>query len=296
MNRSIKYFLLCTVFFLIFGCTSKKDVFVGDTVDIEDYKRPANVVRYEWAFDTKPPVSRLDPRDFIPSNYHPNVTFIPDVPGRYTVRLTMIDREGNVTHKNFIFEAEAQPDYLADIEKKKQAEKETEEKKVEKKSPPPPKIVEVPKVVEKVILKKETITKIPNEWKKAPQPGESLEDIEQEPAYITKSSTEIIEEDGGSTKKVSETSEKTADKKKEIPSEAKYTLQVSSSTVKSYAEEFRDKLLDRGYDAFIQTAVVEGVKRYRIRVGYYSTYNDAKNARLKMLDKTEFEPWIDRIR
>ena len=293
MNRSGKLFLLCTVFFMIFGCSSRKSVFVGDTVDIEDYKRPANVVKYEWAFDTKPPTSRLDPRDFIPSNYHPNVTFIPDAPGPYTVRLTMITRDGNVKHKNFAFIAEAQPDYLADIEKEPEAEQKAQ--KAEKASPPPPKIIEVPKVVEKVVEKKTTVTKIPNEWKKAPKPGENPEDIEQEPAYITRTETEIIED--GKKKKAEAPAEKPAPPAdRTIPADAEYTLQVSSSTVRAYAEEFRDKLRARGYEAFIQTAEVEGVKRYRIRVGYYSTYSAAKNARRQMLDTTDMEPWIDRIR
>ncbi len=298
MNRSKKLLLLCTAFLLIISCSSKKDVFVGDTVDIEDYKRPGNVVQYQWAFDTKPPSSRLDPRDFIPSNYHPNITFIPDVPGRYTVRLTMVTRDGSATHKNFIFDAEARPDYLADIEKQQEeAKKEAavKDKKAEKAPPPPPKIVEVPKVVEKVVHKKETVTKTPNEWKTAPKPGQDPEDIEQEPAYFTKTRTEVIG-DEKSAKKASAGTETSSGPEKTVPGDARYTLQVSSSTVRKYAEAFRDKLLDQGYDAFIQTAEVEGIKRYRIRVGYYSTYGAAKKARQEMLDTTDMEPWIDRIR
>ncbi|MBW6457888.1 MAG: SPOR domain-containing protein [FCB group bacterium] len=287
MNKTTKLILFCTAFFMLSGCTSKQKVFVGDPVDIDNYKRPANVLKYQWAFDTKPPSSRLDPRDFIPSNYHPNVTFIPDSRGRYIVRLTMISTEGNVLHKNFVFDAELQPDYLAAIEKPKKEEPEA------KPVPPPaPKIVEVPKVVEKVILHKTTITKTPNEWLEAPKPGEKLEDIKQDPPFITEAVTEVIEE---SKTPVVKTAAPVV-REQGIPKDAVYTLQVSSTTVEAFAIEFRDKLRARGYDAFIQTTVIDGSTRYRIRTGYYKSYEDAQRARQQMINNTEYEPWIDRIK
>lgn len=291
MNKSTKLILLCMALFMLGACTSKQNVFVGDPVDIDNYKRPANVLKYQWSFDTKPPSSRLDPRDFIPSNYHPNVTFIPDTRGRYIIRLTMISTEGNVLHKNFVFDAEAQPDYLAAIEKPKKEEPKPEPE--PKPLPPPtPRIVEVPKTVEKVVLHKTTITKTPNEWIEAPKPGEKLEDIKQEPPFITESVTKVIEESKTPVVKTSTPQVR----EQEIPRDAIYTLQVSSTTVEAFAIEFRDKLRARGYDAFIQTAVIDGSTRYRIRTGYFSSYEDARRARQRMIDNTEYEPWIDRLK
>ena len=296
MSKSIKLMLTVLTFFMILECSVNQGVLVGDKVDIENYKRPGNIVKYQWSFDTKPVTSRLDPRDFIPSNYHPNVTFIPDVPGRYIVRLTMINNEGSVLHKNFVYTADAQPDYLATIEKPK----ETPKKKVT--SVQEPKIIEVPVVTEKIVTKKTTITKTPNEWLTAPKPGESLEEVKQEPAFTEKSVTEVIED----TKKpvVLEpkvvksptTSESKPVVKTDVTENAKYTLQVSSSTVEAYAEEFKDKLVARGYDAFIQKAEVDGVMRYRIRVGHFVTYDEAKAYRQTMIETTEFEPWVDKIK
>ena len=189
MNKSIKLLLTILAFFMIVGCSGNRDVFVGDTVDIENYNRPSNIVKYQWSFDVKPPSSRLDPRDFIPSNYHPNVTFIPDVPGRYIVRLTMINNEGTVSHKNFVFEANPQLNYLSSIETKKE-----EVDKPAATTTPSPKIVEVPVVTEKIVHKKTTVIKKPNEWLSAPKPGQNPEELQQEPAYTTTSKTEVIEE------------------------------------------------------------------------------------------------------
>lgn len=293
MNKSIKLMLAVLAFFMIIGCSGNQGVLIGDTVDIENYNRPANIVKYQWSFDTKPPTSRLDPRDFIPSNYHPNVTFIPDVPGRYIVRLTMINNEGSVLHKNFLYTADRQPDYLANIEKDEPVKT---VKKV-KTTPQAPKIIEIPVVTEKTILTKTTVTKTPNEWQAAPKPGQNPEEIEQEPAYSTKSVTEVIEEKKEPL--VMETKEVVSSPTVSITSvniDAKYTLQVSSSTVEAFAVELKDKLIAQGYDSFIQKAEVEGIMRYRIRVGHFTTYNEAKAYRLKMLNETDFEPWIDKIK
>lgn len=238
---------------------------------------------------------KADPRDFIPSNYHPNVTFIPDVPGRYIVRLTMINNEGSVLHKNFVYTADAQPDYLAGIEETKSMPKK------QVKSTPEPKIIEIPVVTEKVITKKTTVTKTPNEWLTAPKPGENPEEVKQEPAYTEEAVTEVIEEAKKPVvlgEKVVENSPIVENKpvtKEVYLKNAKYTLQVSSSTVEAYAIEFRDKLIARGFDAFIQKAEVEGILRYRIRVGHFVSYEEAKAYRQKMIETTEFEPWVDKI-
>ena len=296
MSKSIKLLLTVLTFFMILGCSANQGVLVGDKVDIENYKRPGNIVKYQWSFDTKPVTSRLDPRDFIPSNYHPNVTFIPDVPGRYIIRLTMINNEGSVIYKNFVYTADAQPDYLSGVENTKSLPK----KKVVK--APEPKIIEVPVVTEKVITKKTTVTKTPNEWLTAPKPGENPEEVEQEPPFTEESVTEVIEEAKEPVVLEAKVVKNTAQVEtkpvvvKPVVSGAKYTLQVSSSTVEAYAEEFKDKLIARGYDAFIQKAEVDGVMRYRIRVGHFVTYDDAKAYRQTMIETTEFEPWVDKIK
>ncbi|MBN2781319.1 MAG: SPOR domain-containing protein [Candidatus Marinimicrobia bacterium] len=295
MNNSMKRLFMCITFFMIISCSMQNNVFVGDTVDIDDYKRPAEIVKYQWSFDTKPPTSRLDPRDFIPSNYHPNVTFIPDVAGRYIVRLTMIDHEGIVIHKNFVFTAEAQPDYLAGIEKPKQEEaKQQEPVKPVSAKPLPPKIVEVPKVVETVVIKQTTVTKTPNEWIEAPKPGQDPGEVEQTPAYSTSTETKLIKDDKIISAPPLEETQTVIPASPSVEN-AKYTLQVSSSTVEAYAAELRDKLIARGYDAFIETAHIEGLKRYRIRVGRFATYEEAKAGLRKMTENTEFEPWIDKL-
>jgi cell division septation protein DedD len=296
--------------FMIMGCSVNKTVSVGNTVDIVNFKHPSNVVKFQWSFDTKPPTSRLDPRDFIPSNYHPNVTFIPDVPGKYIVRLAMITSEGSVVNKSFIYMAESQGNYLANVEQQpvKQVApvpqpqaKPVQETKVETEPVKklPPKIIEVPVVKEKVINKKTTVTKIPNEWKTAPIPGQNPNEIQQDPDFTTKTKIELVDDKGQSIDKSKTTTSTPAKVVKvsntEYTGNEKFTLQVSSSPKEANAYELKDKLRKQGYDAFIETATINGVLYYRIRIGRFNTYEEAKNYRQQMINNTEFEPWIDKL-
>jgi len=354
----VKYIKALTILFVVaavFSCSSKQTVFVGENVDIDNFKRPANIVQYLWSFDTKPPASRLDPRDFIPSNYHPNVTFIPDAVGRYIVRLAMKDTDGKIIHRNFIFNAEMQPDYLKEMTSKaeedakkatepKAAESDTQNKKPVVQTAPP-------------IIKKKVITQIPNEWQKAPNPGENASSIPKEPDY-TKTETTYIDGKKQVSKKT-ESSQKSfsvitpkssrnekfdidpapvpepdlpvdayeqylemlrnrpepapvpvRDKQQISESgrsesdytavtysvDAKYTLQLASSTVKDYAYEELERLRKNGYDVYMQQAIIDGQLYYRIRMGGYKKYSEAQNALNYITSTTSMSPWIDRIK
>lgn len=290
-----KILSIALALFMLIGCSMNNSVSVGSTVDIDNFKHPNNVIKYQWSFDTKPPTSRLDPRDFIPSNYHPNVTFIPDQAGKYTIRLSMITSDGNVINKSFSYTAQSQGNYLSSVETNKNENRQEladNNQQVTENEPTkklPPKIVEVPVVKETVIHKKTTVTKIPNQWKTAPLPGQNPDEIKEEPKYTTHTKTEVINEN-----------QEVIDRKddgKTIPNiYAKYTLQVASSVKQVNANDLLNRLRKQGYDAFIQSAVVNGDTYYRIRIGHFETYNQAKSYREHLINTTDFEPWIDKLK
>lgn len=308
MPKPFKVMLVVLAFFMIMSCSLDKTVSVGNTVDIVNFKHPSNVVKYQWSFDTKPPTSRLDPRDFIPSNYHPNVTFIPDTPGKYVIRLAMITSEGSVVNKSFIFTAESQGNYLANVEQKpvkqttvapqaqvapiQDKEKAPEVKKL------PPKIIEVPVIKEKIIHKKTTVTQTPNEWQTAPLPGQNPNESQQDPKYTTTTKIELVDENGKSLDKTKKTAPTTTTvSPTPVNKDAKYTLQVSSSVKQTNAYELKDKLRNQGYDAFIETADVNGQLYYRIRIGHFNTFEEAKAYLPTLIYNTEYkDAWIDKIK
>lgn len=359
MNRFIKILAFVALIMMLFSCTGKQSVFVGDVSDINGFKRPANITHYQWSFDTKPPASRLDPRDFIPSNYHPNVSFIPDAAGRYIVRLAMRDAEGKILHKNFIFEAEIQPDYLNNINRDVPKASASSAKNTEdgSKSSSDKTAAKKPARIIKTdpIIKKKTITRKPNEWQKAPNPNENPNYVVKEPDYLDAGTTvATLRSDKTGSRTKSAGSQKIAIKtpskstteefqldpapipapdvnveayqaylermknqpalqdiprKKEesLPSAAvqntaaqnvsgKYTLQLASSSVEAYAYEELEKLQKQGMDTYMQQTFINGKLYYRIRMGYYATYADAKAARAYVINTTDMEPWIDKIK
>jgi len=122
-------FLLLSVLVVFSGCAKKYHGTVGEAIDVTIDKSTENITQFQWAFKKKPAESRLDPRDFIPSDYAEAVTFVPDVPGAYEVIVVMIDETGKETDASYVYEvtlAEEAP--LAKVE---QVEEPLQEKKTE---------------------------------------------------------------------------------------------------------------------------------------------------------------------
>ncbi|BFN36630.1 SPOR domain-containing protein [Fidelibacter multiformis] len=96
--------LLLGVLLIFSACAKKYHGTVGEPIDVTIQEDTENVTQFQWAFKKKPAESRLDPRDFEPSDYAEAVTFVPDVPGTYEVIVVMIDETGKETDESFIYE------------------------------------------------------------------------------------------------------------------------------------------------------------------------------------------------
>ena len=80
--------------------------------------------------------------------------------------------------------------------------------------------------------------------------------------------------------------------------ENRFTIQVGSKKVLADAKKFAAKLIDAGYDAYIQKAVFKETNEvwYRIRVGSYAKRKTA-SAVAKSLSETQQEnAWVDFVR
>lgn len=73
-----------------------------------------------------------------------------------------------------------------------------------------------------------------------------------------------------------------------------YTIQVASGTNESYAKYLADKYVNRGYQAYVDEAIVNGVSVYRIRIGKYGTTAEARQVGEEIKDKYSVNYWIDR--
>lgn len=100
---------------------------------------------------------------------------------------------------------------------------------------------------------------------------------------------------GGSPPDV-ETSSREPSQAPRVGSESFYTVQIASSQKRPNAERMRDRLRDRGHDATITEASVNGRRFYRVRVGHFPTRDAASRYAEAMVDAGDVDDyWISRV-
>lgn len=80
------------------------------------------------------------------------------------------------------------------------------------------------------------------------------------------------------------------------PSEPYYTVQVASSQKRSNAKRTRDRYRERGHEAMMTEAVVNGERYFRIRVGQFPTREAASRYAENMVESGDVDDyWISRV-
>jgi septal ring-binding cell division protein DamX len=76
-----------------------------------------------------------------------------------------------------------------------------------------------------------------------------------------------------------------------------FTIQITSKRILSDAQLFSQKMISKGYDAYIQKALFDTNKIwYRVRVGSYDNYNSAKAAADVLSEELGMATWVDFVR
>ena len=77
----------------------------------------------------------------------------------------------------------------------------------------------------------------------------------------------------------------------------RFTIQITSKKMLKDAQNFSQKLINQGYDSYIQKVVFKSDEIwYRVRVGSYDNYNSAKIAADVLSDKLQMNTWVDFVR
>lgn len=79
----------------------------------------------------------------------------------------------------------------------------------------------------------------------------------------------------------------------EPPQEAGFVVQVGSYLDHNLAMHMADRYKDRGYDAFLVPAEVDGKDFYRLRIGVFDSYAKAKQVGEQLTDRYSAVYWID---
>lgn len=72
-----------------------------------------------------------------------------------------------------------------------------------------------------------------------------------------------------------------------------YTVQVASCPDQDYADYLITKFTNRGYEPYVKMITFEGETYYRIRIGVFENFSEAKNLKNELEDKYSAPVWID---
>ena len=77
----------------------------------------------------------------------------------------------------------------------------------------------------------------------------------------------------------------------------RFTIQITSKKMLKDAQLFSQKLIDKGYDSYIQKVIFNKKEIwFRVRVGSYDNYNAAKSAADALSDDLDMTTWVDFVR
>jgi cell division septation protein DedD len=74
-----------------------------------------------------------------------------------------------------------------------------------------------------------------------------------------------------------------------------WTVQIASSTSKTYSDSVVALFTARGYEPYLAVATVDNRDIYRVRIGRFPTSREAAELRLKLADSYGIQPWVDKV-
>jgi len=74
-----------------------------------------------------------------------------------------------------------------------------------------------------------------------------------------------------------------------------YVVQVSSATDESYLHYLVDIWTQRGYQPYVTTVTYNDETHFRVRIGLFDAYGEAKKLVAELEDKYSAKVWIDQV-
>jgi cell division septation protein DedD len=81
--------------------------------------------------------------------------------------------------------------------------------------------------------------------------------------------------------------------KRTLPRGAPFSIQVGSFAHKEQADDLTQRLIDKGYPAYIRSQIISGMGRmYQVRVGHYQTLDEAKREAELIRRKEKLQTYV----
>ena len=236
-------------------------------------------LEYLWEFTNLPDQSSISNSDIDSGEDDLSITFIPDVPGTYSLEVSVFQYNDEISTQSFHFEVLDNENLVSDIKDESNI---SESDEILAKNDDLLNRSDAPKWFESEDIL-EITTEMEND-KLIPKPQ-----IKEDSERIIPSSPKKVE-----TKKTTKSI-----RGQSIPYDKnRFTIQIASKKELSDAKQVAVDLIDAGYDAYIQKALFKETNEtwYRIRVGSYQN-KDTAIAVAESLSKNQPEKaWVDYVR
>ena len=236
-------------------------------------------LEYLWEFTNLPDQSSISNSDIDSGEDDLSITFIPDVPGTYSLEVSVFQYNDEISTQSFHFEVLDNENLVSDIKDESNI---SESDEILAKNDDLLYRSDAPKWFESEDIL-EITTEMEND-KLLPKP------------QIKEDSERIIP---SSPKKVEPKKTTKSIRGQSIPYDKnRFTIQIASKKELSDAKQVAVDLIDAGYDAYIQKALFKETNEtwYRIRVGSYQN-KDTAIAVAESLSKNRPEKaWVDYVR
>lgn len=278
--------LFLTILVSFFACSGGGiEGYVGESISITaDNPEEGKDVDYNWTLANQPDGSLMNSTDLFASDDGQKMSFIPDYPGDYSVEVVVSQYGDDIANQTFSFsiiDPKNQEEEVEDEESQDEVNEEWLNEDLEKESD--------------VVIEDEE-----EESDESDYDDEVEDDVDSDDQ-----GNEVSDEDDDNvpvTKNITSAGvkAKAIQPKKGASIAAKtdqFTIQITSKRMLSDAQLFSQKMISKGYDAYIQKALFDTDKIwYRVRVGSYDNYNSAKAAADVLSEELGMATWVDFVR
>jgi len=275
--------LFLTILVSFFACSGGGiEGYVGESISITaDNPEEGKDVDYNWTLANQPDGSLMNSTDLFASDDGQKMSFIPDYPGDYSVEVVVSQYGDDIANQTFSFsiiDPKNQEEEVEDEESQDEVNEEWLNEDLEKESD--------------VVIEDEEAESDYNEEVEedvdSDDQGNEVSDEDDDNVPVTKNITSAgVKAKAIQPKKGASIAAKTD----------QFTIQITSKRMLSDAQLFSQKMISKGYDAYIQKALFDTDKIwYRVRVGSYDNYNSAKAAADVLSEELGMATWVDFVR
>ena len=273
----------------LFSCGDKGiEGFVGEKITITAEKAEDKTdLDYAWILIEQPDGSLLNSSDLNPQSDKNKMNFTPDYAGNYSIDVVISQYGDEISSQSFLFNI---------LDPKEEIKKEENYASAESKN-------DKEEWLEEDLNEKELEEEYDEEeYDQEEYDEEEYDEEEYDEEEKNNTPVAIIEESSKPSDRKTIIGNKTknqSNKNISIPAKTdRFTIQVVSKKMLKDAEIYASKLIERGYDAYIQRVIFEENDEifYRVRIGSYDNINSAYATAKTVSKELGMAAWVDFVR